>query len=248
MIPPEAIVQFSDAQKRLLRRTYDQAWQTGVGAYQPDQDPDQEPATPRHIAEAGLSGAALLALRRTYSYVAPTSPDPVRRAVALAPSFNGVNSMVGELSSLAPVLDQSAGAVDAFAAALEQWAADNAWRLDGGDSVAWAGSEAGFAEAANVDGQLLTWSDTGDDHECESCISLASMDPMPLADWPSSPGDGSTECDVGCRCEWSEAGNVLPGDVYTPNLTDGQQATIGKLMDAQASTMAAMMPDAQYLD
>lgn len=264
MIEPAAISHFVDRQKRLLRRTYDAAWTTGAGSYQSDQDPQQEPDAPRHLAETGLTGAALLAVRRTYNYVAPTSPDPVRRAVALAPAFGSLNRMTGELATLAPTTEQLAAvgapsgagaqgslvsAHDAFARALQDWVAGNGSRLDGGSSVAWAGESAGFAEAADADGMLLVWTDTGDDAECEDCVSLASMPPQPLSDWPCQPGDGASACNVGCRCSLDATDmSVLPGDTYSPQLTDAQQSTMSGLMDAQQAALGSMMADAQYLD
>jgi hypothetical protein len=255
VISHTAALRFADAQKRLLRRTYDTAWGQGVGGYQPDADPRHQPDAPRDVAEAGLTGAALLALRRTYSYVAPTSPDPVRRTVALAPAFRGVNAMVAEVLTITPdVTDATAAseatisAAEALGQALQQWMVSNAYRLNMGDSVAWAGEAAGYAEAADADGQLLEWDDVGDEQVCEDCLSLASMPPMPLSEWPTSPGAGDTECSVGCRCSWSDAGTVAPGDTYAPSLDAGQQSTIGGLLDSQSQTMSDMMPDVAYLE
>jgi hypothetical protein len=277
MIEPMAISNFVHRQKLLLRKTYDAAWATGVGSYQPDPNPAQEPDVPRDAAEAGLSGAALLAVRRTYNYVAPTSPDPVRRAVALAPSFGSLNRMTGELATLAPSTEQlvavgavapaeAAGAVgvtdlagnaltgltaahDAFARALADWVSSNGSRLDGGASVAWAGEQNGFGEAADADGQLLTWQAEEDDSTCSDCSSLASMPPQPLSDWPCQPGDGATQCSVGCRCSLDATDmSILPNDTYAPQLSDAQQATMSGLMDAQQQALASQMSDAQYLD
>ncbi len=224
MIAPEAIYRFLAAQKHLLRRTYDAAWQTGVANYQPDQDPDSEPSTPRHVAEAGLAGAALLAIRRAYKYVPPASPDPVRRAVALAPAFRSLNAMHTELAELSPAnVAQSQLATiaavdsggkglsheDATAQAFDDWMGSNAWRLDNGDSVAWAGEQSGGAEAADADGQLLQWTGADDDRECDDCRELSAMPPLPLSEWPAQPGDGSTECNVGCFA----AGTIVEGRV-----------------------------------
>ena len=142
-----------------------------------------------------------------------------------------------------------ADAADVFARALEEWTQQNAWRLDAGASVAWAGEQSGFGEAADADGQLLSWDDSGDDHECEDCLSLASMPPQPLSEWPCQPGDGATACNVGCRCRLSPTGmEIQPGDTYDPALTDAQSATLSKLNDAQAQALADMMPDAAYLN
>jgi hypothetical protein len=257
VISHTAALKFSDSQKRLLRSTYDAAWSQGVASYQPDPDPEQEPQTPRDVALAGLTGAALLAARKAYSYVAPVSPDPLRRAVALSPAFSGLNRMTAEIITLPVDMAATAaegaaqiGFAEAVQNALKDWVEANAYRLDNGDSVSYAGSEAGYAEAADADGQLMEWNDSGgDDRECEDCISLAGMPPMPLGDWPSQPGDGSTSCSVGCRCEMGVSDvSVSPGDIYAPDLTDAQQLTVSGLMDAQQAALGAMMIDAQYLD
>src|ERR1700752_4972782 len=250
MIPTEAVWQFAHDQKRLLRKTYDDAWDRGAASYEPDEDPDKEPDTPRDVATAGLVGAALLAARRAYRYVRPPAPDPVRRAVALAPSFQGVNRMVGELATLSPTAEQVAAAgsaTAAFDAALADWVSGNAWRLDAGVSVAWAGEQIGYGEAADADGTLLGWNSAGDANVCEDCNILNDSPPLPLSEWPCYPGDGATECNVGCRCSLDPEGiSILPGDTYAPQFSDAQDALFSKLTDAQANAMAAMMSDAQY--
>lgn len=43
----------------------------------------------------------------------------------------------------------------AEALATQEWLDSNEWRLTAGESVAWAGDQAGYAQAANEDGQLL---------------------------------------------------------------------------------------------
>lgn len=258
MIHQEAVHRFVHKQKTLLRSTYDEAWQRGVSSYTPDADPASVPSTPRHIAESGLTGAALLAVRRDYPYVPPAAPDPVNRAVALAPSFNSLNRMAFELVTLTPspiaelagsASAEVVGAAASFAQALQDWVSSNGYRLDGGDSVAWAGEQAGFGEAANTDGQLLEWMTEDDDAVCADCDVLGSMPPQPLADWPCQPGDGATACSVGCRCtlDTSEI-SIVPGDTYAPALTDQQQATVDAVLNSQQQAMAAVMPDAQYLD
>ena len=182
--------------------------------------------------------------------------------MSLAPSFASLNRMHQELMLLAPdpVAVQAAAveagargaiaqAADVFARALQDWASSNAYRLDAGSSVAWAGMQSGYGEAADQDGMLLGWDDEQDDHECEDCQQLAGMPPMALADWPCQPGDGTTACNIGCRCKLSASDRqVEPGDTYAPELSDAQQATMDKLTTAQADAMNAMMPDAQYLD
>lgn len=242
MLPPEAVYRFADRQKWLLRHTYDQSWQRGVASYEPDPDPAQEPSLPRSLAITGLTGAALLAVYRRYAYVPPQSPDPVTRAVALAPSFQGINRMASELAS--PVTLAALGTGSDVAG----WAETNAWRLDAGASVAWAGEQAGFAEAANADGQMLyQWMSAGDNRVCDDCEMLSSFPPMALGDWPTSPGAGDTTCNVGCRCSWDIFGQQLP-DNYTPSLSPEQQGLIDTISERQLQALQDMMPDAAYLE
>lgn len=246
-LDPAAIHRFAHQQKQLLVDTYNDAWAVGVVGYEPDPDPPQQPHTAQHLAEAGLAGAALLAVRQLYPYKPPTTPDPLSRAQALAPAFGGVNRMMAELNSYA--LTSMAQVAEDYAGALQTWLEGNSWRLDAGDSVAWAGEQNGYGEAADQDGQLLEWQAEGDDRVCEDCQTLADMPPQALADWPSRPGDGTTECNVGCRCNLvaSEV-SVVPGDTYAPALTDDQRQLVGALSDRQSESLGAMMPDAQYLD
>jgi hypothetical protein len=260
MIPTEAVNHFVHRQKQLLRRTYDAAWAAGVAAYRPRPDPEEQPDTPKHLVTAGLTGAALLAARRAYPYVAPRSPDPVRRAVALTPAYKGLNAMAGELQALTPPgaaeglsapLTPSYGptAREADGQALQDWVARNASRLNAGDSVAWSGEQAGYAEAANEGSQLLQWNDSGDDRTCSDCLMLGAMPPMPLQDWPCMPGDASTECNAGCRCSLDPIDmSVLPGDTYAPALSGEQQATVDKITAARDEAMRNAMPDVQYLE
>jgi hypothetical protein len=266
---------FVDKQKRLLVQTYNAAWQKGVDSY--------GKGTP------------------------PEKPDPVRRAVALAPAFKSLNAMADEFADVGkkpvreadpsaqqkPTVSQrlkqlfrigvgtaaavkvagsprepsdspssdtgasepasaasdDADAAGSVASAVRDWVINNAYRLDGADSVVWAGEQAGYGEAADADGQLLGWDDTGDASECGDCHELANMPPQPLSEWPCTPGDGATECNIGCRCELTATGDsVLPNDTYAPALTGSQSALIDKLVAAQADAMSAMMPDSQYLE
>lgn len=252
MIDPDAIAKFADRHKRLLRHTYDTAWQQGVTSYTPDKDPEQEPSTAQDIATVGLTGAALLAARRLYRYVAPKQPDEMARAAALAPAFASIDKMTSELATLSPsdvAIQGNADAASAFAQGLTDWVASNAWRLDNGDSVAWAGEQNGYGEAANQDGQMLEWQTEDDDNVCEDCRTLGSMPPQPLSDWPCQPGDGSTLCNVGCRCSLNEFPvSLVPGDTYAPVLSPDQQQTVSSLVATQANNLAAMMPNAAYLD
>lgn len=249
MIHPEAILRFADQQKKLLRKTYDEAWLQGVHSYIPDDDPDKEPSLPRDMAVAGLSGSPLLNVRRQYKYQAPNHPSAVYRAVALAPAFIGIASMVGEIVSImdaaSPYVESANGDISL---ALTNWTETNSWRLDNGDSVAWAGEQAGYAEAADADGQYLYgWMTVGDNRVCSGCELLSSFPPMPLGMWPTAPGAGDTDCGPGCRCSWDVWGDPLPVD-YVPYLTSDQQALSDQLATQQAQTITDLMPDAVYLE
>lgn len=251
MISTESIARFVDKQKRLLRAAYDEAWQRGVNSYEPDADPDQDPPTPLEIATAGLTGAALLAVLRRYRYVPPPNPDAVRRAVALAPAFTSTNRMGAELSGLsAATQPETAAAMGDMGQAMADWADANAYRLDAGAAVAWAGEQAGFAEAANQDGQFLyAWSSVGDQRVCNDCELLSSLPPMPLSDWPTSPGAGDTECSYGCRCSW-DTFDMTPPDAGTPppDLSPDQADLVDTLSERQLQALGDMMPDAAYLE
>lgn len=249
MLPPEAVLAFADRQKKLLRKTYDDGWRKGVSAYQPDPDPQQNPSLPYELAAAGLGGVALLGVKRKYQYVAPTHPDPIRRVVALAPSFNGVNTMIGQLNAVvsgeSPEIYEAGGD---YGEALAQWIAANGWRLDAGDSVAWAGEQAGYAEAADADGQLLfSWITEGDSRVCSDCDLLSTYPPMPLSDWPTAPGAGDTECGPGCRCSWDTWDGAV-SQFYSPRLSDQQQELANTLAQQQAEAISSMISDVAYLE
>ena len=216
MIAPTAIQQFTERQRQLIHDTYDQAWQRGVGSYTPDEDPaEPSPAHLHRGEEATLRGAPLLQARAQRAYAPPSEPDQERRRAALAAALASTERMAGELAGLGPTPEQRAqaeaeadsGKIDAsqvagaaLAIAVAAWAEANAYRLDAGESVAWAGEQAGYAEAADTDGQLLQWQSEDDDHVCGDCDDMESLGPLPLSDFPTMPGSGDTECNVGCRC------------------------------------------------
>lgn len=252
MLHPDALASFAQSQKALVVATYNQAWHRGVASYPPPDRPhDAEAESARQHDEELLTGAALLAARRRRQYVAPAHPDQYRRAIAVAPALSGVNSMVVELSTLSPTPEQIAGAADAqgaLAEAMAQWAETNSWRLNGGESAAWAGEQAGYGEAADAAGDLLDWQTEGDDHVCDSCDALGSMGPMPLGEWPTTPGAGDTDCAVGCRCSLESVSAFLAGDTYQPqSLTDDQQAAVNQILDTRSSALDGLMPDMAML-
>lgn len=262
MIARSAIQRFSESQRQLVHDAYDEAWRQGVAGYQPDDDPQQPSSRDQHQAEeATLSGVALLRARTGRAYVAPSSPDMQRRQVALAGPLASTDRMAVQLAQVAPgqqhfdqadqavqsgEIDATRVTVFALGLAVADWAQSNSYRLDLGDSVAWAGEQAGYAEAADTDGKLLSWQSEDDDSVCEDCSELEAMGPLPLSDFPTMPGDGATECSQGCRCS-VEAVDVGPvaGDSLTP-LSDEQNAAIEKIagqaqqrMDATAPSFAA---------
>lgn len=264
MLHPDALAAFALAQKRLLVSTYNDAWHQGVANYPASGRPvDEQAEQSKERDEATLTGAALLAARRRRQYVPPTLPEQYRRAIAVAPALNGVNNMVGELSTLAPSqahLDAAQAAVQdgaiapadapsyALTEALANWVAANDWRLNAGESVAWAGEQAGYGEAANAAGDLLEWETEGDDHVCADCEALGEMDAMPLSEWPTTPGAGDTECDVGCRCGFSVAATMPSTDTFQSYpLGADAQAVTDAILQRRSEALNGLMPDAALL-
>lgn len=213
MLSPDAIERFRQRQRELVEDTYDSAWQDGVDGYEPDADPPpgeelpDEDGHPDVIAAVGLGASAALLARRGRRYRAPTQAAQDRRARAIAKALRSADKMAAELATLAPAPAQAD-----FATAVREWADSNAYRLDAGESVAWAGEQDGYAQAASADGQLLSWQTEEDDQVCTDCEELGNLPPMPEEDWPTSPGGGGTACDVGCRCSL-EAYDPAPGEI-----------------------------------
>lgn len=259
MLHPDRILGFAAAQKALLVETYDQAWRLGVQNYTPSARPtDPQAERDRERDEALLTDTTLLAARALRTYRPPVRPDQTRRAVALAPAFHSIDRITGELSTLSPTLEHIQAANDAVAAgetdnaaeyaqaqALNDWLDSNAWRFNAADSVAWAGEQAGYGEAADSAGDLLNWQDTGLPNECDDCEVLATMGPMPLEQWPTTPGSGSTECSSGCRCALDSAG---PGYGFQGfSLSDAQLVTAGKVVGVASDALSGLMPDMALL-
>jgi len=263
VIPPLAIQHFTERQRQLIHDSYDQAWQRGVKSYTPDADPEEP--TPEHQhrgEEATLTGLTLLRARTYRAYQPPGSPDFERRQIALAGALKSTEKMAGELAQLSPEqehveeaqLELEAGNADtdfgaeglglaALANAVAQWAESNAYRLDAGASVAWAAEQAGYAEAADTDGKLLQWIDEGDDKVCGDCQALDELGPLPLADFPTMPGDGATECDAGCRCSL-EAVDIesLPSDQLAP-LGEEENTVLDKIAGQVQERMDNLAPN-----
>jgi hypothetical protein len=259
VIPPHAIQRFTERQRQLVHDSYDKAWKQGVEGYEPDTDPEEPSPDHLHASEeASLTGLLLLKARANRVYEPPSAPDPARRQQALAGALKSTERMTGELAQLSPtpkhfeeaqaeVDDGKIAAEGLTAAALgmvvAEWAESNAYRLDSGASVAWAGEQAGYAEAATTDGQLLQWIDENDEKVCGDCEGLADMGPMPLEDFPTMPGDGATECDAGCRCSL-EAVDVetLPGDEPRP-LGEEETTVLDKIAGQAQERMDKLAPN-----
>jgi len=241
-----AVARFHAAQTRLLSETYDRAWLQGVRSYEPDPDPG--PGRPP-AAAAGLGAGAALLAAQARPYHPPSAPDPQAQAAALGAARQGLDSMVSELSKLTPSPENTdaaeaaaragdIGAADisqyADALAVQDWAEANAWRLDAGESVAWAGEQHGYAQAADADGQLLEWLPEADDRVCEDCEGLGQLPPMPLADWPTTPGAGDTACSVGCRCVLQVSDAQVGPTGELPDLDDKQEALVSDIAERRA--------------
>jgi hypothetical protein len=247
-VNPSAIARFREAQSRLLGETFDRAWRHGVASYQPEEE-SQRPLPPEdtHPHVTAAAGVAALAACRLRRYRAPSTPDPVRRDRALEPATASLDKMADELHQVAPTSEHvqaaeaaaRSGAIDARdmpsyadALAVQDWAESNAWRLNAGDSVAWAGEQAGYSEAADADGQLLEWLPEADHHVCADCEGLGALPPMPLSDWPTTPGVGDTACSVGCRCVLQVSADQTLPDGEPPALSEDEEQLVSRIAEA----------------
>jgi hypothetical protein len=249
VLHPHAIHRFRRTQRDLIHTTYLRAWQAGVDGYEPDDDPP--PPAPPDQQQQDRHHVIVLPLlrRRQQPYVAPTVPDPRRVARATGPALRSVDRMTFELSTLAPSQQQldaaqkavSAGGlaaasmgVYALGLALQDWIESNSYRLNLGESVAWAGEQDGYAQAADADGQLLEWQTEDDDRVCDDCMDLGNLPPMPAEDWPTTPGAGGTICEQGCRCSLEATSALNEGDtLYVLNA--GENALVGRIADKIAA-------------
>ncbi|HZV74607.1 MAG TPA: hypothetical protein VFF79_12890 [Conexibacter sp.] len=247
MLQPHAIHRFQQAQRELIHNTYLQAWQAGVDGYEPDQDPteplpdqDHHPAV---VAAVGAGAAAALLARRHRRYKPPTEPDQNSYGRATRPALRSIDKMGPELASLTPSqqhLDTAQRAVDAgelaaasigvyaLGLALQDWIDSNSYRLNLGESVAWAGEQDGYAQAAATDGMLLQWQTEDDERVCDDCLDLGNLPPMVADDWPTTPGAGGTICEQGCRCSLEATSDLNEGDqLYVLNA--GENALVGSI-------------------
>jgi hypothetical protein len=86
---------------------------------------------------------------------------------------------------------------------------------------------------ADGDGQLLEWLGEADDRKCPDCDGLDALPPMPLADWPTTPGSGDTACDVGCRCVLHVSGDGLAPGEQLPALSEDEEALVSRIAEAR---------------
>jgi hypothetical protein len=212
----QATARWQQKQARAIRNTYRDAWKTGRNAYRSEQHP---PNTQHR----------------------PAKPPPARPAAlperqALAPALNSLARMGAELVLLVPTAAQIAVAGSMAAAmllAIKAWIKTNAYRLAGAASVAWAGEQHGYTQAADADGLLLAWQLDGAAHHCDDCLALAGLPAMPLEQWPTMPGDGATECGAGCKCSMTAVA------AETPVLSAVQQGALARVAAQQPEPIAA---------
>ena len=212
----QASAAFQRRQAQALKRAYLQGWHAGVRNYA------SQHATPPAAATAAP---------------APVAPAAAPMAAALGPALSSLASMGATIATLTPTAVQLAAAptvIAATAVAISQWLAVNTWRLAAGVSVAWAAEQHGYAQAAAADGLLIEWEvDPAVLDHCLDCPQLAALPPMPLAWWPTLPGDGQTECRQGCKCSLrAVAGNP-------PVLTAPQQLVVSRLAARHRTLVAA---------
>lgn len=215
MTPHEAATRWNRRQVRILANAYAQAWDAGANTYRT-----------QHATPLGTS------VRKAQ----PTRPDAKVMGRALGPAIVSLTNMTAALATIVPTAAQisaAGGATAAIAVAMATYLEVNAWRLAGGASVAWAGEQAGYVQAADADGLLLSWQ-LGGAKPCADCPELAALPPMPLDQWPTLPGEGETECNVGCRCSMVAVGMQAPQP-----LTAEQQQTLSRIASKPSVLVAA---------
>lgn len=189
MTAQQAAAGWQQRQAQAIRQAYTAGWQAGVQSY------GSQYATPPMLATP-LAAAP------------PTQPAAQAMSRALAPALASLAAMAAQIAVLLPAVAGGAALVEVVQEYLEH----NAWRLAGAASVIWAGEMAGYAQAADRDGLLLEWEldpNPAVEH-CADCPALASLPPLPLALWPTLPGEGLTPCNVGCRCSLRAVAAPVP--------------------------------------
>lgn len=210
MSPSDASRRWQRKQADILMRAYIAAWRRGVSSYRSSRMPPAIGQSPAHL---------------------PAAPDSSAMSRALAPALLGIARIGAHLGAISPTPGQVSRAgnyQDALRLAALEHMRNRAWTLANGMSVAWAGEQAGYAEAAHAEGLWLEWQldpTPGVEH-CDDCPVLATFPPMPLDRWPTMPGDGGTACNVGCKCSLTAV--EAPAEVDR-TLNGVQQATVAQI-------------------
>ena len=216
MTVQQAAGRWRSRQARLLAATYRQGWEAGVRNYR-----SQHATPPAAKTATGL----------------PVRPNTQTMQRALGPAVASLARMGAQIAALVPTAAQiaAAGTVGgAVLLAVKQYLKTNGWLLAAGVSVAWAGEQAGYAEAAAADGLLLEWQLDPRAEHCDTCPKLALLPPLPLDLWPTLPGEGATECNVGCRC----CMRAVPG-AKPASLTAAQHELLSMVGNRQPVLVAA---------
>jgi hypothetical protein len=220
----QASVRWQSRQAKLLASTYRKGWRAGVQNYQAQQAPQKQRSPGGKGAKASPPAQPA------------AKPPPATMARALSPALSSLARMGAQIAVIVPTAAQLAAGGTLAAAtllAVKQYLSASGWLLAAGASVAWAGEQAGYAHAADADGLLLEWElDPRSDH-CEDCPALAALPPMPLALWPTLPGEGMTECNVGCRC------SLRAVAVPVPTLDGTQHELLARVGNRQPVLVAA---------
>jgi hypothetical protein len=199
-------MRWQQRQQQVLMRAYVKAWQTGASNY-------------RANATTPAAGPG--------ARPQPTRPNGQQMQRALQPALQSLAATAAGATMVVPTAAQTAAAgsaAGALAGAMVGYLTAQTCRLAGGASVAWAGEQAGYAQAADADQQLLRWQLDGAAKHCADCPALAALPPMPLDQWPTFPGGGATECGPGCKCSFIAAGSIAP-----PVLTGHQLQTLQRV-------------------
>lgn len=194
MNAPKASQRWQNRQVQALHDAYNKAWHQGARNYH------SQYATPPVPRTAGPK---------------PTAPNIANMQKTLAAALATIASIGVALAAIVPTTAQitAAGGLSAATITLMRaYLATVAWRLALAVYVVWVAEQAGYAEAAQADGLLLKWTldPSPDIHHCVDCPGLASLPPMPLEMWPTLPGMGDTECNVGCRCSMQAVAAPIP--------------------------------------
>lgn len=215
----EASAAWQSRQAQLLAATYRKGYAAGVKNYRAQQ-------SSKRVQNQSKAKAA----------AAPAQPPAATISQALAPALSSLARMGAQIAVLVPSAAQIALAGSLTAAtvlALKHYLQASGWLLAAGASVAWAGEQAGYAHAANADGFSLKWQLDPRAQHCDDCPELAALPPLPLGMWPLVPGEGLTDCSVGCRCALEAV------KAEAPVLSADQEALLVRLANRAPVLVAA---------